>query len=952
MALAEVRTDNPVRDITTDILSLCKCEECPLDGTRVLGEGSDDYYEVFRTVPVTDPEGNVTGHRQKKFLEADPKYKYDVVLVGMAPAREEIAYKRTFIGPSGRLLRATLDSLEYCPYYVTNCSLCMFPYGTDEKEYTNIVQFCKDRLFAEIEMLNPSLVVALGNLPLSILSGRQYKITKMIGRVINDTAVGYPVVGVTHPASILRRTEGHSDFVFGLGRALEHAYGNVVVAPSPEMTVVTPDNLGDFLQRLENAGEATVDLETTTNGLFPYGRYPDKIRCTGVGLDKSMTWIVPGHPSAIHGSDHVNLCQHPHFIEVLDKIRGIYHNGMFDCGFLYQAGFKPILSDDTFLMHYMIDERGKGAHGLKKLAYRYLSAPDWETDLGDWKGPNETFDKIPDDVLYRYCAHDVSYTGQLRDIFRDKMGTGSRVYNDLLMPCANMFNEIRQDGIPIDIQVLMEMDEELEREMYRLEVELRDLCGMWINPCSTYQVGDMLYDIIGIPETADYGRSTSKNAMELYREHPIVEKVLEYRALNKLRGAYVNNFAEFLDWNLRVHPLVKLFAAVTGRIASEDPAIMNIPKKGPIKKMFIPEPGMEILEIDQAQMELRCYAVLGNDDYLTDLLLADEDPHALVAAESIKRMHKEDVLTAEEFRRPAKTAVFGRLYGRSKKSIMHSFGLTWDDTNALVKVIDSLFPNIGDYNLKTKQAVHLDHSLTSFFGRQRRFTLITEESRHELYRQAANFPVQCLVPETRVLTNKGYTMLKNVTVGDTVWTGAHWAPVSFVGHTKKPLCTLELSNGAEPHPSPDHKFLVKSKGWVTTKHLKERDELTSINGDKVTVVRVIQTEEMVPMMDITVDHPDHSFVAEGVVTHNSMASDINLYCMLAMYNDPEIRSWGIHPKWPVHDAIVFFVESREHIGKLQKRMEEYCNDLVGARIRFKSDMEIGPNWGSMEKLKC
>jgi len=619
--------------------------------------------------------------------------------------------------------------------------------------------------------------------------------------------------------------------------------------------------------------------------------------------------------------------------------------------------------------------------------------------------------------------------------------------------------------------------------------------------------------------------------------------------------------------------------------------------------MFIPNKGMELLEVDQAQMELRCYAVLGKDEYLTDLILDGADPHKLVAQESLIKMGKQDVMTPKEFRTPAKTAVFGRLYGRSKKSIMHSFGLTWDDTNSLVKVIDSLFPNIGEYNLKTRQAVHLDHSLTSFFGRQRRFSLITEEARHELYRQAANFPVQCLVPETRILTNKGYTMLKHVTVEDTVWTGAHWAPVSFVGHTEKPLCTLELSNGAELHPSPDHKFLVNGKGWVTTENLEEGDELVgnegqsriagpvppgliddslfessrnrpgdrqmphiqgltlpdpigpdvawlmglmigdgtyshrtnigfavgcnqpgimmkttkvlksigakfdtelvyhngnpsywritmwnyalcrwferlglkrvtaahksipewmmtapwaykeafvaglwdadgSIGGStdkgfsitystvsrklaqdiqllinsmgvrsnilslkksakgrfdpsrvvismfdsnrfnppmvsdqkrklldviqvynnciykklrsryKVTVAKVTKTEELVPMMDITVDHPDHSFVAEGVVTHNSMASDINLYCMLAMYNDPEVRSWGIHPKWPVHDAVVFFVESRDYLKQLKDRMEEYSNDLVGSRIKFEAEMEIGPNWGTMEEVLC
>ena len=827
MQLAEVKTQDPVRDVTEDILSLCHCDECPLKGPRVLGEGSDDYYEVFRNVPITDEEGKVVGSRQKRFLEVDRKYKYDVVFVGMAPAREELAYKRSFIGPSGKLLRSSLDSLEYCPYYMTNCCLCRFPSDFPEKSYPKAASFCKDRLFAEIRMLDPSIVVALGNLPLRILSGKEHKITKVIGKLIKGTDIGIPVIPVTHPASILRRTDGYGDFIFGLERSLDHAYGNVVVAPSPETKIVTPDNLGDFLQQLENAGEATVDLETTTRGLFPYGRNPDKIRCTGVGWEKGTTWIVPGYPSEIHGSTYTNLCQHPYFIEVLNKVDGTYHNGPFDCGFLLQAGFKPILKNDTFLMHYTTDERGKGAHGLKKLAYRYLNAPDWEADIEQWKGPNESFDNIPDDAIYRYCAHDVSYTGQLKDVLEPKMGSGAQVYRDLLIPCANMFNEIRQEGMPIDIQVLMDMDEELEQALYAMEKEIKDVCGMWVNPSSPSQIAELIYDVIGFPETADYGRSTSKDALEDYKEHYIVSKILAHRVMNKLRGSYVNNFSEFLDWDMRVHPLVKLFAAVTGRIASENPAIMNIPKKGPIKHMFLPDPGMEILEMDQSQMELRCYAVLGKDEYLTDLILEGTDPHGLVAQEALIKMGKKHLMTPAEFRTPAKTAVFGRLYGRSKKSIMHSFGLTWRDTVSLVEVIDSLFPNIGEYNQRTRQAVHLDHSLTSFFGRQRRFGLITEEARHELYRQAANFPVQ------------------------------------------------------------------------------------------------------------------------------SMASDINLYCMLYLYNDSEVRrNWGVHPKWPVHDAIVSFVEGRDHLGKLKKRAEEFCNDLVGSRMKFETEMEIGPNWGEMKTLTC
>src|SRR4030043_308862 len=256
-----------------------------------------------------------------------------------------------------------------------------------------------------------------------------------------------------------------------------------------------------------------------------------------------------------------------------------------------------------------MDGRGKSPHGLKKLAFIHLGAGDWEADLKSWRGENESFDKVPDDVLYRYCAHDVCYTLQLRNLFREKVG-GSQIYHNLLIPCANMFNDLRHIGLPIDVDVMMQLDEKLGKEMDEAEKKLRGMCGFWINPCSPLQVQDLMYDIMRFPVTRDFGRSTAEEALEAYKEHPIIQEILEYRGMNKLRGSYVDNFAGFLDWGWRVHPLMKLYAAVTGRIASENPAIMNIPKRGGVKKMFLPERGHEILEADQKQMGLRCYAML------------------------------------------------------------------------------------------------------------------------------------------------------------------------------------------------------------------------------------------------------------------------------------------------------------------------------------------------------
>ena len=801
------------RKTREELLTYCRCGECPLDAERrVFGEGSLDLEE-------RDSVGWVV-----------PKEGYSVAFVGMAPAREELAYSRPFVGPSGKLLRTTSDIAEYPPYYVTNTCLCELPNNLTEEEKKTATECCKDRLFEELRRVAPRLIIPLGNMPLEALTGEKYKITEKEGRILRSALIETPLLPIEHPAAILRRVDRYRDFCAAMEYGSRWLERTVEVAASPEWIVVTPVNIGEVLGVIERAGEAAIDIETTTNGLFPYARDPDKIRCIGVAVEPGKAFIFPGYPSSVHGAQYRNVVVDPKVKKVLSNVEGIYHNGQFDCGFLKVEGYRPKIKDDTFLMHYMMDERGKSAHRLKKLAFIHLGAGDWEAELENWKGANESFDKIPDDVLYHYCAHDVCYTLQLRDLFRKKIGE-NRIYHNLLIPCANMFNDLRHTGLPIDVEVMMQLDRELEEEMERAEAHLRELCGFWVNPCSPLQVQELMYDIMRFPVTRDFGRSTAEGALEAYKEHPIIQEVLEYRGMNKLRGSYVDNFAGFLDWGWRVHPLIKLYAAVTGRIASENPAIMNIPKRGGVKRMFLPEHGHEILEADQKQMELRCYAMIAKDAYLQDLLLRsvtdpEADPHRTVAKEALIRMGRPtDEGSLVDFRRTAKTAVFGRLYGRGLRSIMLSFGLSRGEAQGLVDVIDSLFPSIAEYNRQCRQAVHQDHELVSYFGRKRRFGLVTEESRYELYRMASNHLVQ------------------------------------------------------------------------------------------------------------------------------SLASDVNLFCMLHLYGDREVRSWGITPWFPVHDSIVFDIESRENLGRLKGRMEEFCGDLVGNQMKFDVEMKAGPNWEETGDIK-
>ena len=774
-------------------LSLCNCNECPLNGRpKILSEGSE---------------------------------KADVVFVGIAPAREELILKRPFVGWSGQVLRKTAEHLGYKDYYITNVMLCPEDELSDSEKRTAI-KCCSERLSDEIRRVNPKLTIALGNVPLKALTDLDIKIGSVEGRVITGLH-GY-VLPIEHPATLSRpeKTGNFPDFVDALGSGIRWLSGTYQQAITPETVVVDENNLPEVCQRLENANIVSTDLETTRNGFYPYAQEPDGIRCLVLAIDDKTAYVVPGESSP-HFEQHPNYVQDERLKYVLNKSKCIFHFGQFDCGFLWQAGYKTKMFYDTFLAHYMLDER-EYAHGLKALARKYLGAADWEGEMLSKYLPkkSDSFDLIPDDVLYKYASHDAVYTYQLYQRFSKQVNDG--LYNDLIMPCANMFVDTRHRGYRIDIDVLLNLGDELNKDLEIVEQELKEFVGYTLNPNSPQEIAHLLYDELGIlregrrrPGKKDVksGRSTDKRVLEPYKDIPIVSKILEYRDLHKLSGTYVSGIAKHLGRDWRLFPEIMLAGTVTGRLASKNPSIMNIPRTGAIKRLFVAEPGHYIVDADQGHMELRCYAIIAKDKYLHDLLMKRKgdpgyiDPHDLVGQETSKRCGREiDRITA-------KGGVFGRIYGRGLASFMASFGLSRQDAQELVNVIDSLFPTIPEYNEQIRHKIHMQGYLESYFGRRRHFGLLTPENVAECHRQGCNFGPQ------------------------------------------------------------------------------------------------------------------------------SMGTDVNLHCMLHIYNMR--REFGAVPLFPVHDSILFDIESLESVNPMRKEMERYCEELVDGAINFNIATKVGKSWGEV-----
>jgi uracil-DNA glycosylase family 4 len=704
-----------------DVTSLCKCSSCPLAGRKIVpGEGTST------------------------------KLHYDIAFVGIAPAKTEVEQGRPLVGWSGTLLRTTLKKLGIEEFYLTNTMLCQLPDDISASDQNKAIECCAERLREELKLVNPKLVVAMGNVPLEALTGVAYKIRSVQGRIL--PGIDFPILPVIHPASLAKRSDEFYDYVDSLKAGKRYLDGTYQQAGIPKRVIVDEVNLPEVLQTLDNAELVAVDLETTKNGFFPYGRDPDKIRCACLAIDDTTAYIFPANSSPYFEP-------HPDFVTDNERLKGIlqrkkliFHNGPFDVGFLKQSGYKPSIFFDTFLAHYLTDER-QYSHGLKDLAGKYLGAPDWEEDIKKYL-PHKasSYDLIPDDALYEYAAYDVVYTYQLSEGqgFRKRVGE-TFPYKSILNPSANMFAEIRHHGLPIDVGLLMEMDSILEKE---LDEEIDELCKLAnitrINPFSSQEVAELLYDTLGYPQIPGFGRSTAAKVLQLIGGD-ICQKIQEVREFGKLKSTYVLGLANFVDGDFRIHPFTKLHGTVTGRLSATDPSILNVHKKGGVRRLYLPEDGHLMLEADNKQMELRCIGIEAQDEFLKEALLKSDrgegpDPHSLVNEELNTRTGK--VWDRDK----AKAGVFGVAYGRGEKDFILSYRMSREDASELIAIIKHFLPKLEEYNKRVKKEVHKTGVLTSYFGRKRRFGLVLDSNKHDCYRQGANFYIQSMASDINLLS--------------------------------------------------------------------------------------------------------------------------------------------------------------------------------------------------------
>jgi DNA polymerase-1 len=318
-------------------------------------------------------------------------------------------------------------------------------------------------------------------------------------------------------------------------------------------------------------------------------------------------------------------------------------------------------------------------------------------------------------------------------------------------PLVSVLTRMEFAGITLDIDELAGMSKELERELDNLVRDIHRLAGTTFNINSTQQLGDVLFNTLNLPtiRKTKTGFSTDVAVLEaLHGQHPIIDKLLDYRQLTKLKSTYVDALPSLVNPKTgRVHTSFNQTIAATGRLSSSDPNLQNIPIRTEIgraiRKAFLPgSPDMLLMSADYSQIELRVMAHVSGDEGLVEAFQRDEDIHATTAAKVFGVPAAE---VSRDMRRKAKEVNFGIMYGIGPFGLGNRLEISQSEARDIITRYFERFPRVKQYINDTIESARRTGYVTTLLGRRRYLPDINSRNqniRGNAERQAINMPIQ------------------------------------------------------------------------------------------------------------------------------------------------------------------------------------------------------------------
>ncbi len=436
------------------------------------------------------------------------------------------------------------------------------------------------------------------------------------------------------------------------------------------------------------------------------------------------------------------------------SILKIGQNLKYDIEVLKRHGMAVTPIDDTMLMSYVL-ESGDVGHGMDELAQRHLNHKciAFKDVAGSGKSMI-TFDRVPIADATRYAAEDADVTLRLWLLLKPRLAArGKRaVYETLERPLVSVLAAMEMEGILIDPEILRRLSNELATAAAGIEVQVHQLAGERFNIGSPKQLGDILFGRMGLPggrKTQTGAWSTDSDVLEDLAAQGIdlARRVLDWRQLSKLRSTYTDALPNFINPETkRVHTSYSLAATSTGRLASTEPNLQNIPVRTEegrkIRSAFIAPEGSKLISADYSQIELRVVAHVADIPQLKKAFAEGQDIHAMTASEMFGvPIQGMDPMV----RRRAKAINFGIIYGISAFGLANQLGIGREEAGEYIRTYFKRFPGIRDYMEATKQTAREQGYVETIFGRRMHFPRIKSPNPSErafLERAAINAPIQ------------------------------------------------------------------------------------------------------------------------------------------------------------------------------------------------------------------
>ena len=498
--------------------------------------------------------------------------------------------------------------------------------------------------------------------------------------------------------------------------------------------VSTADELEKWIAKARARGYVAVDTETT--GL-------DEMRADLVGIslcvEAGHACYIPlahkeGEEGQLFGTNELTegqlgLDQCLSLLKPLladPSVMKIGQNMKYDAKMLKRYGLDVSPIDDTMLMSYAL-HAGEHNHGMDALSERYLghNPISIKSLLGTGKSAI-TFDRVGIDDAVKYAAEDADITLRLWQLFKPKLHVKNvtSVYERLERPLVPVLAEMEMHGIKVDRDTLSRMSNAFAQKMAGLEAEIHELAGRSFNVGSPKQLGEILFDEMGIEggkrgKTGAYATG-AEVLEELATEHELPARVLDWRQLSKLKSTYTDALQDHINPETgRVHTSYVQTGATTGRLASADPNLQNIPIRSEegrrIREAFVAEEGKTLIALDYSQIELRILAHIAGIDTLKQAFKDGHDIHAMTASEIF------DVPLDEmtpDIRRRAKAINFGVIYGISGFGLARNLRIPRGEAQGFIDRYFERFPGIRAYMDETTEFAKEHGYVETLFGRK------------------------------------------------------------------------------------------------------------------------------------------------------------------------------------------------------------------------------------------